>query len=738
MSAATSDLDDPVSTAFPEDLTSVGRWVGWRWGERIGKDGNPQPTKVPLSASTGRPADVTDADVWSTYPDAVAVTVGDGLGFVFTASDGLFGIDLDKCRDPQSGEIHREAQRIIDAIDTYTEISPSGTGVHLIGRGRLPPCGNRTTASWPGGQIEMYADRRYFCMTGQHVHDTPGNVEDRGAELAVLHAALFPPPAKPARRGSWQPRDGSDDELIKRARSARNGGRFARLWDGDWNAYPSQSEADLGLASHLVYWTGGDASRVDRLFRKSGLMRPKWERDDYRERTIKNALRTATGKIHTSQQVTNIGQREACAHIDGSTSTLATAILADHHFAQDAGGKLYRLQGGVYEPTGEALIKRRVKHLMAANRLSTKWTARRATEIVEYIRVDAPDLWERPPIETVNLANGLLDIESRTLRPHDPEFLSPVQLPVAFDLNATCPTWERSVSQVFPADALQLAWEIPAWLIRPDGSIQRAILLIGGGGNGKSRYLRGLRSFLGARNTSAVTLQKLEASRFAAASLVGKLANICADLPSEHLAGTSMFKAITGGDCIGAEYKFRDAFEFTPFVRLIFSANTPLQSKDGSPAFFDRWLVAPFPNEFRRTAQEISQDVLDAALAEPAELSGLLNKALDALPNLLSRHGFQEAASIRAALDEFRETTDPVAVWLDYSTISLPDLMVPKRDLLQAYNPDAYRFGRPRMTSTGFGLALRRLRPGLQAAYRKVHGERTHVWLRVGLRTGDV
>ena len=738
MNAATNDLYDPTSTAVPTDLTNLGRWVGWRWAERIDKDGNPQPTKVPLAASTGRPADITDPDIWSTYPDAVAATVGDGLGFVFTASDGLFGIDLDKCRDPQTGEIHREAQRVIVAINTYTEVSPSGTGVHLIGSGHLPPGGNRTTAPWPGGQIEIYADRRYFCMTGQHVEDTPANVEDRGAELAVLHAELFPPPSKPATQGSWQPVDAGDDELIARARSARNGDRFARLWDGDWSAYPSHSEADQALANHLVYWTGGDAARVDRLFRKSGLMRPTWERDDYRECTIKNAVGGVTSKIHTPQTVTNNRQREAHAHIDGSTSTLAAAILADHHFAQDSGGKLYRFQGGAYRATGEAFVKRRVKHLLEASGLSAKWTAHRAAEVAEYIRVDTPKLWERPRIETINLANGLLEIESRTLRPHDPEFLSPVQLPVAFDLNATCPTWERFVGQVFPADALQLAWEIPAWLMRPDGSIQRAILLIGGGGNGKSRYLRGLRSFLGARNTSAITLQKLEASRFAAASLVGKLANICADLPSEHLVGTSMFKAITGGDGIDAEYKFRDAFEFIPFVRLIFSANTPPQSKDGSPAFFDRWVVASFPNEFRGTAQEISQDVLDAALAEPAELSGLLNKALDALPDLLARHGFQESASMRAALDEFREATDPVAVWLDHSTIAHPDLTVPKGDLLQAYNRDAHRFGRPRMTSTAFGLALRRLRPDLQAAYRNVHGERTHVWLRVGLRTDDV
>ena len=107
----------------------------------------------------------------------------------------------------------------------------------------------------------------------------------------------------------------------------------------------------------------------------------------------------------------------------------------------------------------------------------------------------------------------------------------------------------------------------------PDTSIQKAILLTGDGANGKSTYLRAVLSFIGKHNASAVSLHKLENDRFSAARLVGRLANICPDLPTTDLVSTSVFKAITGGGPLMAEYKFKDSFEFIPYARLVFSAN---------------------------------------------------------------------------------------------------------------------------------------------------------------------
>jgi Domain of unknown function (DUF3854) len=138
---------------------------------------------------------------------------------------------------------------------------------------------------------------------------------------------------------------------------------------------------------------------------------------------------------------------------------------------------------------------------------------------------------------------------------------------------------------------------------------------------------------------------------------IGRLASIRPDLSGTELASTSVFKAITGGDPMIAEYKFKDSFEFIPYARLVFSANHPPKSQDASPAFFRRWLVVPFERTFADGAPDtIPGDKLDAMLSDSGELSGVLNKALEALAAIRTR-GLSESESINRATDEFRQAT---------------------------------------------------------------------------------
>jgi hypothetical protein len=210
----------------------------------------------------------------------------------------------------------------------------------------------------------------------------------------------------------------------------------------------------------------------------------------------------------------------------GLTATLAAAIQDCGSYAKDAGSKLYHFDTGVYRPGGEEWIAVEVKRLLAENGVSAKWSTHRAKEVAEYIRVDAPRLWEQPPLGRVNVLNGVLNMATGKLEQHTPEFLSPVQLPVPYDPAADCPAWDRFVDDTFPEDARRLAYEIPAWLMTPDTSIQKAILLLGEGSNGKSTYLTALEAFVGRGNCAALSLQKIEGDRFAAARLVGKLEGV--------------------------------------------------------------------------------------------------------------------------------------------------------------------------------------------------------------------
>lgn len=164
---------------IPAELRSLPRWICWRMEERPDANGEMQPTKVPYRADGRGKAKTADGrgkvgsarTTWGTFSDAVAASkrLGfDGIGFVFSDDDDLMGIDLDHCRDPRTGAIAPAAQELVDAFDTYTEVSTSGSGVHLILRGHFEPgTGNRKPLD--GLNVEMYTRGRYFCMTGNVV-----------------------------------------------------------------------------------------------------------------------------------------------------------------------------------------------------------------------------------------------------------------------------------------------------------------------------------------------------------------------------------------------------------------------------------------------------------------------------------------------------------------------------------------------------------------------------------------
>ena len=225
-----------------------------------------------------------------------------GIGFMFHPDDPYAGVDLDGCRDPETGEVEGWARKVVEALDSYTEISPSGTGLKVFVRGELPSGRRRK------GKIEMYGRGRFFTTTGHRLRGVPAGVCERQDELIALHRSIFgelvTPPSVGSRRSSHECRAQCvcDDELIERAIQAANGEKFASLWAGDTSAYRNGdnegcSEADLALCSLLAFWCGPDEERIDRLFRQSGLYRPKWDKRHYGDGrtygqgTIANALK---------------------------------------------------------------------------------------------------------------------------------------------------------------------------------------------------------------------------------------------------------------------------------------------------------------------------------------------------------------------------------------------------------------------------------------------------------------
>lgn len=261
---------------LPADIVHSTRVVIWKFETRAGST-----TKVPYIPH--RPferAKVDDPQTWNTFQvayDAVADGKADGAGVVLVG-DGLIGIDLDGCVNTETGEIDPDALTIVRQIDSYTEKTPSGRGLRIFARGTLPP-GRRVQQRGGHRGIEVYETGKYLTVTGQHVAGTPRTIETRITELAAVHQQIFGverPPASAARAPATRRLD--DMTLVMRASTAKNGARFVQLWHGDAAAYgEDRSAADLALCNVLAFWSGRDADQMDRLFRQSQLMRPKWE-----------------------------------------------------------------------------------------------------------------------------------------------------------------------------------------------------------------------------------------------------------------------------------------------------------------------------------------------------------------------------------------------------------------------------------------------------------------------------
>lgn len=286
-------------TSIPASLKALKQWVCYRLepNEKKGK-----PDKIPYNPRTGYKAKANDPSTWADYETAVNAAGGyDGIGIEF--ANGIFGVDLDHVIE--NGVLTAQAQDIIETLDSYTEYSPSDTGVHILCRGEIPPGERRS------GSVEMYSEGRFFTVTGK-VLGQPREIQERTAQAAAVHSKYLKKNLQPQDRPPQATYPPADNDILQRAFNSRNGDRIRALWGGDTSGYGGdQSRADMALCSDLAYWTNGDPRRMDDLFRQSGLMRPKWDErrgaKTYGEITIAEALKGFTPYTRQEYSV-RIGQ----------------------------------------------------------------------------------------------------------------------------------------------------------------------------------------------------------------------------------------------------------------------------------------------------------------------------------------------------------------------------------------------------------------------------------------------
>ena len=292
---------------IPKAIQERAQWVNWKYVQR---DGEPKPTKVPINAKTGGNASSTNRQTWSTLQTALnRLEEGgdvDGIGYVF--ADDHIGVDLDNAID-DGGNLKPWAADIVREFCSYTELSPSRKGVHIITAGALPEDWKGVNKPYEDGKIEIYSRRRFFTMTGDSINGDYSSLHDCSAiakELYKRIGGLKPNGNGNGRHHHYQSSDLHETDL--RLEAALRDPIFSRLWYGDTSGNKNDdSAADLALCNRIVFYFGADEDVVDRLFRQSKLYREKWERGDYRKWTIDKAIEGTTERYTEPRKTSKKG-----------------------------------------------------------------------------------------------------------------------------------------------------------------------------------------------------------------------------------------------------------------------------------------------------------------------------------------------------------------------------------------------------------------------------------------------
>lgn len=302
----------PLPESVPDELKGYTQWIVWRL-EKLPSD--KKPKKVPYSPLRHQRSGSNEKyrATWGTFDQACqtySAGIYAGISLAITENDPFVVIDFDHCVS-SDGQIDDWVRKWIDALDSYTEFSPSGTGIHIIVRGKKP--GERCKKVGLDYEIEMYEKLRFITITG-HVVDEKHFLSQNQEALKELYNERLDVGLKPVQAAPEKPvapLEMDDCSLIETIRKSKQGSKFDRLMAGDCLSYANKdndgrSEADMALCGILAWWSQKDPERIDRIFRTSQLLRPKWDEmhgaQTYGQLTIDNAIKNTSGQYDPEAQ----------------------------------------------------------------------------------------------------------------------------------------------------------------------------------------------------------------------------------------------------------------------------------------------------------------------------------------------------------------------------------------------------------------------------------------------------
>lgn len=729
---------------IPAELRNLSQWILWKAEKKGGRY-----TKIPYQVD-GNEARSNDRRTWSTFATAAkfyTATNTDGIGFVFSRQDNYIGIDIDDCVTYAADDTEKEnpiindfATEVIETLDSYTEYSVSGTGIHIIIKGSLPQSVVGTGRKSTKYGLEIYQYGRYFTMTGHR--ENSNDIYERTEELAEVFEKYFDDSDLEGRINLAEfEKDEihlSNDALWEKMFRSRSGDDIRALYNGNL-INDDHSSSDLALCNHLAFWTGKSASRMDSMFRESELIRDKWDRihftdtgETYGERTIATAIASTTTTVLDQPQsasplfavhndvaeveplpdlperkfkLTDLGNAERIAYEYGHVIKYVPAtgwyVWNGKYWEYDDKGKLRRIVAKVIRKLGKSDDENEQKWARQCEKHNVRESAiKDLSVLVPCGRAD----FDRHKY-LLNVDNGVIDLTSGELQPHNRELMLTKIANVTYQQDAKCPTWLAFLEQIFLGDKEleDYMQRLIGYALTGDTSEQIMMFLVGGGGNGKSVFIDTIKKLMGeygkqAKSDTFIKKRDSGANNDIARLAGSRFVSAIESEEGERLA-ESFVKQITGGEPVLARFLRQEYFEFVPEFKVFFTTNHKPVIGGLDEGIWRRVKLIPFD-------LKLPPHKKDKKLAEKLsiEMPGILNWAIEGCLKW-QKDGLQDPKKVMVATGQYKEEMDilePFLIECCYTDKGNPNAKIEAKELYDEYTRFCYSSGERTLGNRSF------------------------------------
>lgn len=688
---------------IPKDLKENGLFCLYKLEQRKGK-----ATKVPYQVN-GRRADTSNPKCFSDFKTVCdEYSKGGYIGIGMGVFPPYKVFDIDGC--VVDGKIAIFAQEIIETLNSYTEYSPSGKGVHIITKvDKFKPDVNKYYINNRKYGLEMYDGRvthRYITVTGDVIRDISPMYRDK--EIQKVADKYMKRAAKKTKATVFAPGSFlSDESVIQKMQESKQVEKFKPLWEGEIPEGKSHSEADMSLVQMLAFWCGGDVEQIDRLFRQSGLMRDKWDEmrgsATYGEITIKNALANTTefyspmgmesgdmdfNDLHTRlPEFRPESNRRYRGNDLGNGRLFADIFKSVARYVPER-KKWYIYDGICWKPDvgslkvmelskdlADALImhattikNEEVRTLFLA--ICQKWQQRKYRET--YLK-EAQSVYPLSMSQfdanryLFNCQNGTLDLKTKEFREHSAKDYITKLAPVNYDPMANNSRFETFIDEITSGDKekAQFLQKALGYGVSGDTRYECMFFLYGETTrNGKGTLMESVLSVMGdygrAVRPETIALKSNNNSQNPTediARLAGiRFANISE--PSRGLLlNAAQVKSMTGNDTLNARFLHENSFDFKPQFKLYVNTNYLPVINDMTLFSSGRVVIVPFDRHFEEWEQDKS---LKAEFATDEAQSAILNWLLEGY-YLLCEEGLKQPQSVIEATAAYSHESDKIS-----------------------------------------------------------------------------